>query len=93
MANQRFPIFSEDADMYGENGSVQFPLAVVEKIAQTDKARLLFNTYTNQQAWFPESVFLYHWHVVSLTELQVFVSIPARWIQKKRTFFEQHKLL
>lgn len=90
---RHIPLYSNADLIYGENNSVFFPKAVIEEIHQTEKAVLLYNCYTQQQSWFPRSVFSYHWHVISARELIVFLNIPVQWITKKRDFFEQYKLL
>jgi len=82
-----FPLYRDTDPIYGEHGEVLLPLACVERLRKTDKARLLMNTATGAEAWFPEAAFSYHWHVVSVLELVVFLSLPKTWVRKKAAFF------
>lgn len=90
MSQQRFPLYRKTDHIYddGDGAFVLLPLAVVEKVRQTEKARLLRNVATGVEAWFPEYVFSYHWHVVSVEEMMIFLSIPEDWVRRKEEFFQ-----
>ena len=90
MSQHRLPLYRHTDQIYGtEDGAyVLLPLAVVEKVRQTEKARLLRNVATGAETWFPESVFSYHWHCVSVEEMVLFLSIPGKWVKDKAEFFQ-----
>lgn len=91
---QYFPIYQDGTQIYRQDGSITLPLALVRKVGETPKARLLRNRWTQQEAWFPNSAFLFHWHVFSLTEdCQLCLLLPPQWIKKKQAFFFQKRLL
>lgn len=81
------PLYKESDDIYGTNGSVNLPFALIKKIGQTETARLLWNPRTHKQTWVPNSVFVFHWHVLSAVDMTIFLIVPDKFIQTKRTFF------
>lgn len=81
------PLYRESDQIYGPNGSVNLPFALIKKIGQTETARLLWNPRTRKQAWIPFSVFAFHWHVVSAVDMTIFLIVPDMFVQTKRAFF------
>lgn len=84
-----FPIFDTNQKIYLDDSMscVTMPLAVVERISTTAKARKLYNMYNGVESWFPNSSLSFHWHCIPEDEFQIFLIIDAYWLRKKHDFF------
>ena len=77
-----FPVYQASQPIYGEQGSVCFPLALMRKVGEAKDARLLRNAATGKEVWIPNDVFAFHWHVLSATEMQLFLIVSDVWGKK-----------
>lgn len=90
---QLTPLYRKSDQIYGENDSVNFPYALIRKVGEKPGQKLIRNPATRQELWVPNSVFSFHWHVLSAAEMQIFLIVPDEWAKKKHTFFKQKRLL
>lgn len=85
---QLFPLYEQHTPIYGKDGSVNLPVAVIERVKIDGDQRVIRNVYTDKEAVFPESAFTYHWHVLTDSELVVFLSVHRAWVMKYKEFFK-----
>lgn len=64
------------------------PEVIVERVHLTEKARLLRNVFTQEEAWFPETAFRYHWSFLTPTQHVLILSVSSLWKKKYPDFFK-----